>query len=65
MIYFHTSQITINVVANEPVKLVPDSQLPTPVVSYSTAINSRTLLSNVALSIVVSSNHQRFKVCSF
>lgn len=44
--------ITINVEANQPVKLGPDSQLPTPVVSYSKDIANRTLVENITLRIM-------------
>ncbi|XP_041817440.1 structural maintenance of chromosomes flexible hinge domain-containing protein 1 [Chelmon rostratus] len=47
-----SNQITINVVANQPVKLGPDSQLPTPAVSYSKDIASRTLVENMTLMIM-------------
>ncbi|XP_070783878.1 structural maintenance of chromosomes flexible hinge domain-containing protein 1 [Enoplosus armatus] len=47
-----SNQITVNVVANQPVKLGPDSQPPTPVVSYSKAIANRTLVENMTLRIM-------------
>ncbi|XP_074477552.1 structural maintenance of chromosomes flexible hinge domain-containing protein 1 [Sebastes fasciatus] len=47
-----SDQITINVVANQPVKLGPDSQPPTPVVSYSKVIANRTLVENMTLRIM-------------
>uniref|UniRef100_UPI0037E73A68 structural maintenance of chromosomes flexible hinge domain-containing protein 1 n=1 Tax=Semicossyphus pulcher TaxID=241346 RepID=UPI0037E73A68 len=45
-------QITINVEANQPVKLGPVSQPPTPVVSYSRDISKRTLVENMTLMIM-------------
>uniref|UniRef100_A0A3Q3VPC8 SMC hinge domain-containing protein n=1 Tax=Mola mola TaxID=94237 RepID=A0A3Q3VPC8_MOLML len=42
-------QISINVMADQPIKLVPDSQPPTPVVSYSNVISSRFLVENITL----------------
>ncbi|KAI4806851.1 hypothetical protein KUCAC02_017645 [Chaenocephalus aceratus] len=50
-------QITINVVANQPVKLGPASQPPTPVVSYSKALANRTLVENMTLRIMDSSGN--------
>ncbi|XP_008298780.1 structural maintenance of chromosomes flexible hinge domain-containing protein 1 [Stegastes partitus] len=47
-----SDQIAINVVANQPVKLGPDSQPPTPVVSNSTDITNRTLVENMTLRIM-------------
>ncbi|XP_047424632.1 structural maintenance of chromosomes flexible hinge domain-containing protein 1 isoform X2 [Mugil cephalus] len=47
-----SDQIFINVVANQPVKLGPDSQPPTPVVSYSKDITSRTLVEDMTLRIM-------------
>ncbi|KAM7390298.1 hypothetical protein PAMA_008462 [Pampus argenteus] len=45
-------QIPINVVANRPVKLGPDSEPPTPVVSYTKVIANRTLVENMTLRIM-------------
>ncbi|XP_044033095.1 structural maintenance of chromosomes flexible hinge domain-containing protein 1 isoform X2 [Siniperca chuatsi] len=50
--FLFSNQITVNVVANQPVKLGPDSQPPTPVVSYSKAIANRTLVENMTLRIM-------------
>ncbi|XP_019127178.2 structural maintenance of chromosomes flexible hinge domain-containing protein 1 isoform X1 [Larimichthys crocea] len=50
--FLFSNQISVNVVANQPVKLGPDSQPPTPVVSYSKAISSRTLVENMTLRIM-------------
>lgn len=47
-----SDQIPINVEANQPVKLGPDSQPPTPVVSYSESIAGRTLVENMTLNIM-------------
>ncbi|XP_068199781.1 structural maintenance of chromosomes flexible hinge domain-containing protein 1 isoform X2 [Antennarius striatus] len=47
-----SDQITMNVVANEPVKLGPDAQPPAPVISYSNDISSRTLVKNMTLRIM-------------
>ncbi|XP_044195403.1 structural maintenance of chromosomes flexible hinge domain-containing protein 1 isoform X1 [Thunnus albacares] len=47
-----SDQITINVVANQPFKLGPDSQRPTPVVSYTKDIANRTLVENMTLRIM-------------
>ncbi|KAM7369792.1 hypothetical protein PAMP_011083 [Pampus punctatissimus] len=47
-----SNQITINVVANQPVKLGPDSEPPTPVVSYTKVIANRTLVENMTLRIM-------------
>ncbi|XP_037549865.1 structural maintenance of chromosomes flexible hinge domain-containing protein 1 [Nematolebias whitei] len=44
--------ISITVVANQPVKLGPDSQPPTPVVSISTDISSRILVESMTLKIM-------------
>uniref|UniRef100_A0A8D3C7E6 Structural maintenance of chromosomes flexible hinge domain containing 1 n=1 Tax=Scophthalmus maximus TaxID=52904 RepID=A0A8D3C7E6_SCOMX len=44
--------ITINVVANQPVKLGPDSQPPAPVVSCCMDIAHRTLVKNMTLTIM-------------
>uniref|UniRef100_A0A8D0A8N6 Structural maintenance of chromosomes flexible hinge domain containing 1 n=1 Tax=Sander lucioperca TaxID=283035 RepID=A0A8D0A8N6_SANLU len=49
----YSNQIAIHVVANQPVKLAPDSQPPTPVVSYSEVIANRTLVENMTLRIMV------------
>lgn len=46
-----SDQIPINVVANQPVKLGPNSQLPTPVVSNSNVVANRTLVENMTLMI--------------
>lgn len=46
-----SSQIVINVVPNQPVKLGPDSQPRTPVVSYSREITSRVLVEKMTLRI--------------
>uniref|UniRef100_A0A8C3APW8 Structural maintenance of chromosomes flexible hinge domain containing 1 n=1 Tax=Cyclopterus lumpus TaxID=8103 RepID=A0A8C3APW8_CYCLU len=51
-----SNQIPINVVANQPVKLGPNSQLPTPVVSNSKVMANRTLVENMTLRIMVSGN---------
>ncbi|XP_039900103.1 structural maintenance of chromosomes flexible hinge domain-containing protein 1-like isoform X3 [Simochromis diagramma] len=48
----YSNQIRIDVVANQPVKLGPVSQTPTPVVSYSEDIASRTLVENMTLRIM-------------
>ncbi|XP_063339511.1 structural maintenance of chromosomes flexible hinge domain-containing protein 1 isoform X2 [Pelmatolapia mariae] len=48
----YSNQIRIDVVANQPVKLGPVSQTPTPVVSYSEDIASRTLVENMTLNIM-------------
>ncbi|KAI1889131.1 hypothetical protein AGOR_G00175910 [Albula goreensis] len=45
-------QYVINVVPNDPVKLMPDSQPPTPVVSNIHAITSRTLVESLPLKIM-------------
>ncbi|XP_023127166.2 structural maintenance of chromosomes flexible hinge domain-containing protein 1 isoform X1 [Amphiprion ocellaris] len=47
-----SDQIPVNVVANQPVKLGPDSQPRTPVVSNSKDITSRTLVENMTLRIM-------------
>ncbi|XP_068604361.1 structural maintenance of chromosomes flexible hinge domain-containing protein 1 [Brachionichthys hirsutus] len=47
-----SDQITINVAANEPVKLGPDSQPPAPVVCYSKGIGSCTLVESLTLRIM-------------
>uniref|UniRef100_A0A8D3E1U3 Structural maintenance of chromosomes flexible hinge domain containing 1 n=1 Tax=Scophthalmus maximus TaxID=52904 RepID=A0A8D3E1U3_SCOMX len=47
-----SNQITINVVANQPVKLGPDSQPPAPVVSCCMDIAHRTLVKNMTLTIM-------------
>ncbi|XP_034002862.1 structural maintenance of chromosomes flexible hinge domain-containing protein 1 isoform X2 [Trematomus bernacchii] len=52
-----SEQITINVVANQPVKLGPASQPPTPVVSYSKVLANRTLVENMTLRIMDSSGN--------
>ncbi|TNN65822.1 Structural maintenance of chromosomes flexible hinge domain-containing protein 1 [Liparis tanakae] len=46
-----SEQIPINVVANQPVKLGPNSKLPTPVVSNSNVVANRTLVENMTLMI--------------
>ncbi|XP_071341029.1 structural maintenance of chromosomes flexible hinge domain-containing protein 1 isoform X2 [Trachinotus anak] len=48
----YSDQITINVVANQPVKLAPDSHPPAPVVSCCTDIANRTLVQNMTLRIM-------------
>ncbi|XP_035765527.1 structural maintenance of chromosomes flexible hinge domain-containing protein 1 isoform X2 [Neolamprologus brichardi] len=48
----YSNPIRIDVVANQPVKLGPVSQTPTPVVSYSENIASRTLVENMTLRIM-------------
>ncbi|XP_068566073.1 structural maintenance of chromosomes flexible hinge domain-containing protein 1 isoform X2 [Cebidichthys violaceus] len=48
----HSNQILINVVANRPVKLGPDSQPPTPVVSDSKTVADRTLVEKMSLKIM-------------
>uniref|UniRef100_A0A3Q0SBE8 Structural maintenance of chromosomes flexible hinge domain containing 1 n=1 Tax=Amphilophus citrinellus TaxID=61819 RepID=A0A3Q0SBE8_AMPCI len=48
----YSNQIHIAVLANQPAKLGPDSQPPTPVVSYSEDIASRTLVENLTLRIM-------------
>ncbi|KAK2886592.1 hypothetical protein Q8A73_020538 [Channa argus] len=48
----YSEQIIINVVANQPVKLGPDSQPPAPVVSYSKDIRDRILVENLTLRIM-------------
>ncbi|KAJ8385839.1 hypothetical protein AAFF_G00181950 [Aldrovandia affinis] len=45
-------QYVINVVPNDPVKLMPDSQPPTPVVSNIHAITSRSLVESLPLKIM-------------
>uniref|UniRef100_A0A3B3VGT4 Structural maintenance of chromosomes flexible hinge domain containing 1 n=1 Tax=Poecilia latipinna TaxID=48699 RepID=A0A3B3VGT4_9TELE len=45
------SQISVNVVANEPVKLEPDCQQQTPVVFYCTEMANRILVENMTLKI--------------
>uniref|UniRef100_A0A6Q2XFA8 SMC hinge domain-containing protein n=1 Tax=Esox lucius TaxID=8010 RepID=A0A6Q2XFA8_ESOLU len=45
-------QYVINVVANDPVKLAPDSPPPTPVVTNNNAIASRTLVQDMSLKIM-------------
>uniref|UniRef100_A0A3B4YKE3 Structural maintenance of chromosomes flexible hinge domain containing 1 n=1 Tax=Seriola lalandi dorsalis TaxID=1841481 RepID=A0A3B4YKE3_SERLL len=50
--YLYSNQITLNVVANQPVKLAPDSQPPAPVVSCCTDIANRTLVENMTLRIM-------------
>ncbi|XP_041669766.1 structural maintenance of chromosomes flexible hinge domain-containing protein 1 [Cheilinus undulatus] len=47
-----SSQIPINVEADKPVKLGPNSEPPTPVVSYSKDISNRTLVENMTLVIM-------------
>ncbi|KAM4533863.1 structural maintenance of chromosomes flexible hinge domain-containing protein 1 [Odontesthes bonariensis] len=47
-----SKQIHINVEANQPVKLGPDSQPPAPVVSHSMDISRRTLVENMSLQIM-------------
>ncbi|XP_041101320.1 structural maintenance of chromosomes flexible hinge domain-containing protein 1 [Polyodon spathula] len=47
-----SDQISLNVVPNEPVKLIPDEQPPTPVVSNIRSIASRTLVQNLTLKIM-------------
>ncbi|KAI3355352.1 hypothetical protein L3Q82_018194, partial [Scortum barcoo] len=47
-----SNPITVNVEANQPVKLGPDSQPPTPVVSYGKDIANRTLVENMTLRIM-------------
>ncbi|XP_062336135.1 structural maintenance of chromosomes flexible hinge domain-containing protein 1 [Osmerus eperlanus] len=47
-----SQQYVINVVANEPVKLAPDSQPPTPVISNNDIIASRTLVEDMTLRIM-------------
>lgn len=47
-----SDQISLNVVPNEPVKLIPDEQPPTPVVSNIRAIASRTLVQSLTLKIM-------------
>lgn len=56
LLAFFIMQIAVHVVASEPVKLVPVSQLLPPVVSSSPDVASITLLTSVTLRIVVSSN---------
>ncbi|XP_075936473.1 structural maintenance of chromosomes flexible hinge domain-containing protein 1 isoform X2 [Anarhichas minor] len=48
----HSNRISINVVANQPAKLGPDSQPSTPVVSDSKAIANRTLVEKMTLKIM-------------
>ncbi|KAK1885165.1 Structural maintenance of chromosomes flexible hinge domain containing protein 1 [Dissostichus eleginoides] len=55
--FLFSEQITINVVANQPVKLGPASQPPTPVVSYSKVLANRTLVENMTLRIMDSSGN--------
>ncbi|XP_034069913.1 structural maintenance of chromosomes flexible hinge domain-containing protein 1 isoform X3 [Gymnodraco acuticeps] len=55
--FLFSEQITINVVANQPVKLGPASQPPTPVVSYSKVLAHRTLVENMTLRIMDSSGN--------
>uniref|UniRef100_A0A4W4DTS3 SMC hinge domain-containing protein n=1 Tax=Electrophorus electricus TaxID=8005 RepID=A0A4W4DTS3_ELEEL len=47
-----SSQIALNVVPNKPVKLVPDTVPPTPVVSNSSTQANRTLLEKLCLNIM-------------
>ncbi|KAK5600473.1 hypothetical protein CRENBAI_019729 [Crenichthys baileyi] len=47
-----SNQISVNIVANRPVKLGPECQLQTRVVSYSKDIASRILVENIALKIM-------------
>ncbi|XP_033494631.2 structural maintenance of chromosomes flexible hinge domain-containing protein 1 [Epinephelus lanceolatus] len=47
-----SKQIPINVVANQPVKLGPDSQPQAPVVSHSKVLAHRTLVDNLTLRIM-------------
>ncbi|XP_047666813.1 structural maintenance of chromosomes flexible hinge domain-containing protein 1 [Tachysurus fulvidraco] len=47
-----SSQIALNIVANKPVKLVPDSPASTPVVSNSSSLADRTLLQVLCLKIM-------------
>uniref|UniRef100_A0A3Q2PD81 Structural maintenance of chromosomes flexible hinge domain containing 1 n=1 Tax=Fundulus heteroclitus TaxID=8078 RepID=A0A3Q2PD81_FUNHE len=49
---FSALQISVNVEANQPVKLGSEHQLQTPVVSYSKDITSRLLVENVTLKIM-------------
>ncbi|XP_041823548.1 structural maintenance of chromosomes flexible hinge domain-containing protein 1 [Melanotaenia boesemani] len=48
----YSNQISIDVVANKPVKLGPDFQPTTPVVSYSMDIGKRTLIENMTLKLM-------------
>uniref|UniRef100_M3ZIZ6 Structural maintenance of chromosomes flexible hinge domain containing 1 n=1 Tax=Xiphophorus maculatus TaxID=8083 RepID=M3ZIZ6_XIPMA len=48
---FSVSQISVTVVANEPIKLEPDYQQQTPVVFYCTDIANRILVENMTLKI--------------
>ncbi|XP_076617902.1 structural maintenance of chromosomes flexible hinge domain-containing protein 1 [Chaetodon auriga] len=50
--FLFSNQITIDVVANQPVRLGPESQPLTPVVSLSEDIASRTLVENMTLRIM-------------
>ncbi|KAM3836197.1 structural maintenance of chromosomes flexible hinge domain-containing protein 1-like [Diretmus argenteus] len=47
-----SQQYVMNVVANDPVKLAPDTQPPTPVVSNSDVIANRTLVEDMTLRIM-------------
>ncbi|GAA6077754.1 structural maintenance of chromosomes flexible hinge domain-containing protein 1 [Tachysurus ichikawai] len=47
-----SSQIALNIVANKPVKFVPDSPASTPVVSNSSSLADRTLLQELCLKIM-------------
>ncbi|XP_060949719.1 structural maintenance of chromosomes flexible hinge domain-containing protein 1 [Limanda limanda] len=47
-----SNQITLNVVANQPVKLAPESQPPAPVVSCCRDVKNRTLLQDMTLRIM-------------
>ncbi|KAM9500750.1 structural maintenance of chromosomes flexible hinge domain-containing protein 1 isoform 1-T1 [Clarias gariepinus] len=52
-----SSQIALNVVANKPVKLVPDTPAATPVVSNSSTLADRTLLDFLCLHIMDEHNN--------
>ncbi|TSL34555.1 Structural maintenance of chromosomes flexible hinge domain-containing protein 1 [Bagarius yarrelli] len=52
-----SSQIALNVVANKPIKLMPDAPASTPVVSNSSALADRTLLKVLCLKIMDGHNN--------
>ncbi|KAF5895762.1 structural maintenance of chromosomes flexible hinge domain-containing protein 1, partial [Clarias magur] len=52
-----SSQIALNVVANKPVKLIPDTPASTPVVSNSSTLADRTLLDLLCLHIMDEHNN--------
>ncbi|XP_005997938.1 structural maintenance of chromosomes flexible hinge domain-containing protein 1 isoform X1 [Latimeria chalumnae] len=55
--FLFTEQITVDVVPNEPVKLMPESQPATPAVSNVRSVNSRTLVEKLCLKITDAHNN--------